>query len=111
MFRPDKLPNFPPVAEQMLGPEVWAKLEAIRTDASLSVLDKRRQIHQVMETVPVETLQKLPPPPELAGLPDDTKAILKALYCERGLTLEQKKEKFEALLKTLPADQQKILVG
>ena len=39
------------------------------------------------------------------------KAQLKALHRQRDLPIEKKKEKFEALLKTLPAEQQKLLVG
>jgi len=39
------------------------------------------------------------------------KQKLKAIHRQRDLPMEKKKEQFDALVKTLPAEQQKILVG
>ena len=61
-------PEFPPEAETVLPPDVWAKLKEIKA-SSASIQEKRAQIHAVMQTVPDEVLDKLPEPKEFAGLP------------------------------------------
>lgn len=106
MFCPDKLPEFPPDAEKTVPADVWAKIQAYKNDSALSVAQKREHIHNEMMKLPDDVLDKLEPK-ECANLPNDLKQKLKAIHRQRDMPFEKKKEQMDALIKTLPQEQQK----
>ncbi|CAK5082963.1 unnamed protein product [Meloidogyne enterolobii] len=111
MFNPNKLCELPAEAEQILGPDVWGKMNEIKNNSSLSIQDKRVQIHQLFATLPDGTIDKLPLPKECDNLPADVREKIKALWRQHDLPIEKKKEQFEALIKTLSPELQKQLCG
>lgn len=46
----------PPAVEQILPPDIVAKLKAIHSDRSIDFLEKQQKIDEVMVTVPHEIL-------------------------------------------------------
>nr|CAD2178239.1 unnamed protein product [Meloidogyne enterolobii] len=86
-------------------------MNEIKNNSSLSIQDKRVQIHQLFATLPDGTLDKLPLPKECDNLPADVREKIKALWRQHDLPIEKKKEQFEALIKTLSPELQKQLCG
>ncbi|KAL7075863.1 hypothetical protein ACQ4LE_005122 [Meloidogyne hapla] len=111
MFNPNKLCDLPPEAEQILGPDVWGKMNEIKNNASLSIQDKRVQIHQLFATLPEGTLDKLPLPKEFDNLPADVREKIRSIRLQKDVPIEKKREQFEALIKTLSPELQKQMCG
>ncbi|KAF7636328.1 hypothetical protein Mgra_00004314 [Meloidogyne graminicola] len=110
IFNQNKLCELPPEAEQILGPDVWGKINEIKNNSTLSFQDKRIQIHQLFSTLPQETINKLPLPKEFDNLPQEVREKIKAILHQK-LTPEKKKEEFDALYKTLSPEIQKQFCG
>ena len=98
----------PPDFKEHLPTDVWEKLSAIHANKNLSRQERKKQIDELMNSLPTETLLKLPLPPHLRRLPKEAQDELHKIFADKTKSFEEKKKASKEYIKTLPIDQRRL---
>uniref|UniRef100_A0A7E4ZXJ7 SXP/RAL-2 family protein Ani s 5-like cation-binding domain-containing protein n=1 Tax=Panagrellus redivivus TaxID=6233 RepID=A0A7E4ZXJ7_PANRE len=98
----------PPDWKDVLPADVWEKLEAIHAK-QLSREERHKETDAVLKALPKETLEKLPLPPHLRGLPADVQAKIRTIMGNFEVGFEDRKEEVRKYIDTLPEEVRKTI--
>ncbi|VDN45405.1 unnamed protein product [Gongylonema pulchrum] len=93
--------------DKLLPKKTKEELEAIARDNSLAPDKKYVKFHDVFNELDAEIKEKLPLPPMYAGLHDETKTKIRAIFREKT-SFDEKQEKLENLYQTLSEEEKKL---
>jgi hypothetical protein len=102
-------PHPPPEFKDILGEELYNKLDEIHQSKNLSREERFKKIDEFMSSLPSETLSKLPLPPPFRQLPSDAQNKIREIMNDFSIDFKQRMENVREFIKTLPEDQQKLV--
>ncbi|EFO27821.1 hypothetical protein LOAG_00657 [Loa loa] len=106
-------PSFPPEPpfelKGILPPATFSQLTAIHQNQSLTIPQKIAEIDEIINSLPVDVLQRLPLPPVFRSLPQDVQEMIKVVRTAKNLTVQEKWLQMTVIIESLPEEQKRIL--
>uniref|UniRef100_A0A914Y891 Uncharacterized protein n=1 Tax=Panagrolaimus superbus TaxID=310955 RepID=A0A914Y891_9BILA len=102
-------PHPPPEFKEILGEELFNKLDAIHQDKNLTREERFKKMDEFMSSLPSETLTKLPLPPPFRQLPTDVQNKIREIMHNFSIDFKKRMQNVREFIKTLPEDQQKLV--
>uniref|UniRef100_A0AC34FZL2 Uncharacterized protein n=1 Tax=Panagrolaimus sp. ES5 TaxID=591445 RepID=A0AC34FZL2_9BILA len=102
-------PHPPPEFKEILGEELYNKLDVIHQDKNLTREERFKKMDEFMSSLPSETLAKLPLPPPFRQLPEDVQNKIREIMHNFSIDFKQRMQKVREFIRTLPEEQQKLV--
>uniref|UniRef100_A0A0R3RXP6 MgtE_N domain-containing protein n=1 Tax=Elaeophora elaphi TaxID=1147741 RepID=A0A0R3RXP6_9BILA len=109
------IPHFPseppPELRDVLPKDAWNQLVAVYQDVKLNNVQKMERIDKIMDSLPDSIRQQLSVSSSpLQKLPIDIQQKLQAIHMEEGLSVEQRFQKMNAIIESLPLEMKKLIM-
>uniref|UniRef100_A0A915EMM1 Uncharacterized protein n=1 Tax=Ditylenchus dipsaci TaxID=166011 RepID=A0A915EMM1_9BILA len=101
----------PPGFESVLPADIIQQLKNLHDNQTLSFPQKREEFDRILNSVPGETLAKLPFPPGFEALPTEIKNKIKEIHTNAQLSWNDKSKQIGQLIESLPPNQRQQLPG
>ncbi|PIO67300.1 hypothetical protein TELCIR_10954, partial [Teladorsagia circumcincta] len=97
--------ELPPGFEEVLPEDIMQKVNDIRQNSALSDEKKQEKVEDILSSLPVEILEKLPLPPFFEHLPDPVREKLTQIHRDTSLSWRERHRKIFDIVESLPEDQ------
>ncbi|GMT10090.1 hypothetical protein PFISCL1PPCAC_1387 [Pristionchus fissidentatus] len=102
-------PLFPPHIAALIPADILAKMTAIHENNALPPQTKHEQIDDLMISLPIETLDKIPPPPGFEQLPKQVQETFKKLSRDRAMPWSERQAAIRRFIDSLPAEIKELI--
>lgn len=102
-------PMPPPGFEDVLAPSVYQQLLKVHQNSDLTVQEKKQQVDKIMQQVPADQLAKLPLPPLMRMLPEETQQRVRSLMHNYQTPWEERHKKVREFVKSLPIEERRLM--
>ncbi|KAI6191013.1 hypothetical protein M3Y97_00181700 [Aphelenchoides bicaudatus] len=100
---------YPQMFERFLPLEIKQQISGIFSNQDLSWEEKRKQMNDILDTIPPEELAKMPLPAAFEKLPTGVYDQIKLIHEDKTLKWSERRLKIRTIMRTLPHDQRRAV--